>query len=201
MDHPVVVAAAERAAAAGLLALRWDVGGVRASEGDKRDVESHRDDLHACARELLRRVPGKPLLGGGFSYGGRLFAAVVAPVAGGPAPFAGGLLLAPATHVPASARDFGNLLLGRPLADAGLDPRAVARLRGLPVPAYVIVGELDVVAPPKELRTFLPATATLEVLPGLNHFVSRSEGAGTTARDLLLPALDRALAALLPDGA
>jgi alpha/beta superfamily hydrolase len=198
MDHPVVVAAAERAAAAGLLALRWDVGGVRASEGDRHDAEAHREDLRACARDLLHRVPEKPLFGGGFSYGGRLFAAVVVPDSPDRPPFAGGLLLAPATHVPSSARDFGNLLLGRPLADAGLDPRAVARLRALPVPVRVIVGERDVVAPPEELRSFLPATATLEVLPGLNHFFSRAEGAGTTARDLLLPALDRALGALCP---
>jgi alpha/beta superfamily hydrolase len=197
MDHPVVVAAAERAAAAGLLALRWDVGGVRASEGDRKDVDAHREDLRACARELLRRTPGTPLLGGGFSYGGRLFAAVVDPASADRPPFAGGLLLAPATHVPSSARDFGNLLLGRPLADAGLDPRAVARLRALPVPVRVIVGERDVVAPPDQLRALLPPAATLDVLPGLNHFFSRAEGAGATARDLLLPALDRALGALL----
>jgi pimeloyl-ACP methyl ester carboxylesterase len=89
------------------------------------------------------------------------------------------------------------LLLGRPLADAGLDPKAVARLRALPVPVRVIVGERDVVAPPEDLRAILPPTATLDVLPGLNHFFSRSDGAGPTARELLLPALDRALHALL----
>jgi hypothetical protein len=60
------------------------------------------------------------------------------------------------------------------------------------------VGERDVVAPPGELARILPATAVLDVLPGLNHFFSRAQGAGTTARDLLLPALDRALHALLP---
>jgi alpha/beta superfamily hydrolase len=196
MDHPVVVAACERAVAAGLLALRWDVGGVRGSEGDRADPESHRDDLRAAAREARRRVPHGPLLGGGFSYGGRLFAAVVDPEISDRPPFTGGLLLAPATHVPSSARDFGNLLLGRPLVDAGLDPRAVARLSRLPVPTRVIVGEHDVVAPPAELRKVLPPTAVLEVLPALNHFFSRAQGAGTTARDLLLPALDRALAAL-----
>ena len=55
----------------------------------------------------------------------------------------------------------------------------------------------DVVAPPDELREVLAPTAHLEVLPGVNHFFSRSPGAGTTAYDLLEPALDRALAALL----
>jgi alpha/beta superfamily hydrolase len=196
MDHPVVVAACERAAAAGLLALRWDVGGVRGSEGDRGDDASHRDDLRAAAREARARVPRGPLLGGGFSYGGRLFAAVMDPEEPDRPAFTGGLLLAPATHVPSSARDFGNLLLGRVLVDAGLDARAVSRLSRLPVPTRVIVGELDVVAPPEELRALLPPTATLEVLPGLNHFFSRAQGAGTTARELLHPALDRALAAL-----
>lgn len=197
MDHPVVVAAAERAAAAGLVALRWDVGGVRGSEGERRDGDAHREDLRAAAREARRRVPDGPLLGGGFSYGGRLFAAVMDPDAPDRPAFTGGLLLAPATHVPSSSRDFGNLLLGRPLVDAGLDPRAVERLRRLPVPTRVLVGEHDVVAPPDELRRCLPPSAVLEVLPGLNHFFSRSQGAGATARDLLLPALDRAFAALL----
>lgn len=197
MDHPVVVAAARRAAHAGLLALRLDFGGVRGSEGDRRDIPGHLDDLRAAAREARRRVPQGPLLGGGFSYGGRLFAAAVDPSTADRPAFVGGLLLAPATRVPSSARDFGNLLLGRPLADAGLDPRAVARLGALPVPCRVLVGEHDVVAPPEELARVLAPGATLEVLPGLNHFFSRSVGAGATAYDLLEPALDRALGALL----
>jgi|GEM_PF-626830 len=197
MDHPVVVSAARRAAQAGLLALRLDFGGVRGSEGDRRDVSAHLDDLRAAAHEARQRVPLGPLLGGGFSYGGRLFAAAVDPSTPDRPAFVGGLLLAPATRVPSSARDFGNLLLGRPLTDAGLDPRAVARLSALPLPCRVLVGEHDVVAPPEELRRVLAPGAPLEVLAGLNHFFSRSVGAGTTAYDLLEPALDRALAALL----
>lgn len=196
MDHPVLACAARRAAAQGLLVLRWNFGGVAGSEGDRHDLAAHMDDVRAAAREARRRVPTGPLLGGGFSYGARLFAAVVDPATPERAPFAGGLLLAPATHVPSTPRDFGNLLLGRPLADARLDPRAVQRLGALPVPCEVLVGECDVVAPPPVLREVLAPVARLEVLPGLNHFFSRSVGAGTTAYDLLEPALDAALARL-----
>jgi alpha/beta superfamily hydrolase len=197
MDHPVVTTAARRAAHAGLWALTFNFGGVGASEGDRRDVAAHLDDVRAAAAEARRRVAAGPLIGGGFSYGGRLFAAAVDPSTPDRPAFDGGLLLAPATRVPSSARDFGNLLMGRPLKDAGVDPRAVKRLGALSVPCRVLVGELDVVAPPDELRGVLSPAATLEVLPGLNHFFSRSAGAGTTAVELLEPALDRALAALL----
>lgn len=197
MDHGVVVAAAERAALLGFLVLRFDFGGVRLSEGERTDVEAHRDDVRAAARDLRRRAPDLPLFGGGFSYGGRLFAAVVHPESPERPPFVGGLLLAPATRVPSSSRDFGNLLLGRPLVDAGVDPRAVDRLGRLPVPTEVLVGEHDVVAPPEELRACLAPNAHLTVLPGLNHFFSRTRGAGPLARDLVLPALDAALRRLL----
>ncbi len=197
MDNAVVVAAAERAALHGFLVLRWDFGGVRASEGERTDVEAHRDDVRAAARDLARRAPGLPAFGGGFSYGARLFAAVMHPEAPDPPPFRGGLLLAPATRVPSSSRDFGNLLLGRPLHDAGVDPRAVDRLGRLPVPCEVLVGGRDVVAPPEELRACLSPSSRLCVLPGLSHFFSRSAGAGPLAADLLLPALDVALEALL----
>lgn len=197
MDHGVVVGAAQQAARLGCLVLRFDFGGVRLSEGERRDTPAHRDDLRAAARDLARRAPGLPLLGGGFSYGGRLFAAVMHPEADDRPPFVGGLLLAPATRVPSSSRDFGNLLLGRPLVDAGIDPLAVDRLGRLPVPTRVLVGEHDVVAPPEELRACLAPDAVLEVLPGLNHFFSRARGAGPLARELFLPAVDRALRALL----
>jgi alpha/beta superfamily hydrolase len=197
MDHPVVVAAAERAAAAGLVALRFEFRGVRRSGGSRTDKEGHLEDARVACREAHARVPGRRLLGGGFSYGARAFVALAQPTAERSPPLAGLLLLAPASRVPQSPRDFGALLLGRPIVDARSDPAILARLRAVPVPVRVLVGERDVVAPPEELAANLPPAGRLEVLPGVNHFFSREPGAGPAALDLLAPALDRALADLL----
>jgi pimeloyl-ACP methyl ester carboxylesterase len=161
------------------------------------DLEGHLEDVRQAARAVRRHAPAGRLLGGGFSYGARMLARAVREDTPRRPPLEGLLLLAPAVRVPGSARDFGNLLMGRALVDAARDPRAAETLGMLPVPVRVLVGERDPVAPPGELRALLPGAAGLEVLPGLNHFFSRAPGAGATARDLLAPALDRALEELL----
>lgn len=194
MDHSVVRLLAERAAAAGFVALRFDVAGVRESEGDVRDGEGHLADLDAATAFVAALAPGLPRLGGGFSYGARLWMErLLRPEA---PPIAGLVLLAPATRVPRSSRDFGDLLLGRPIRDAAVDPRAIERLVRLPVRARVLVGELDNVAPPDELAAHAGPNVSLEVLAGLNHFFSRSVGAGATDARALAPAIDRALSML-----
>ncbi len=197
MDHPVVVTAAARAAHAGLTALRFDFRGVGQSEGRRDDAEGHLEDWRAAARDLRRRVPSGPLLGAGFSYGARALARLLhGRVEPAPA-LAGVLLLAPATRVPRTPRDFGNLLLGRPLTEAALDEDVLRHLRELQGPAEVIVGANDVVAPHEELAANLPAHARLQVLPDLNHFFSRHRGAGVLAHEALGDAIDISLARLL----
>lgn len=197
MDHPVVVFAAETAAALGLLALRFDFGGVRGSEGAVDDLAAHRDDWRAAAAEAARRAPGVPLLGAGFSYGARCLAWLVGPAARPRLALQGHLLLAPATRVPATRRDFGALLLGRPLSEAARDAQVLANLAALPPPVEVLVGSKDGVAPPAELAAHLPAHARLTVLDGLNHFFHRGPGAGAPERAVLGPALEAALGRLL----
>jgi alpha/beta superfamily hydrolase len=195
MDHPVVMLAAERAREAGVLALRFDFRGVRGSDGDVEDAAGHLEDVRRGARELRRLLPAGPLLGGGFSYGARMLArALVHP---NPPSLEALLLLAPATRVPRTSRDFGNLLLGRPLAEAARDDEAFRALASLTVPVACLVGENDVVAPPAELEAALPAQGRLEVLRGLNHFFSPGPGAGRTAERALAGSLDRAWASLL----
>jgi alpha/beta superfamily hydrolase len=199
MDHPVVVCTAERAAARGLLVLRFDFRGVRRSEGDRADARGHLDDWRAALADVRRRAGPGFLLGAGFSYGARTLAALLDLDAGVRAEIGAALLLAPATRVPRTRRDFGNLLLGRPLADAGVDAVTLSRLRALPVPTEVLVGDVDVVAPPEELRAHLAPRARLTVLEGLNHFFSRSRGAGPLDREAFPPAVDGALERLLEE--
>lgn len=196
MDHSVVRCVAERAAAAGLVAVRIDFGGVRASEGDVRDRVAHVGDLFAAHAAARAEAPGFPTFGAGYSYGARLWMETLRH-ADGPS-VAGLLLLAPPTRIPATSRDFGDLLLGRPIRDSSLDPDSLAGLAALPVHTRILVGSRDAVAPHAELSRHASAHATVTVLPDLNHFFSRSLGAADTAVDLLLPALDSALRALLP---
>jgi alpha/beta superfamily hydrolase len=199
MDHPVVVAVAERAARAGLRALRFDFRGVRRSEGDVHDHDGHLADVCRACAVLREAVPEGVLLGAGFSYGARQLARAVSSDACERAPVTGLLLLAPATKVPRTARDFGNLLLGRSLDEAARDAPAVEALGRIPVRTRVLVGDRDVVAPVDELSDALAPTAALVVLAGLNHFFSRERGAGPTAYDVLEPAIDGALRALMGD--
>lgn len=196
MDHPVVVALAVRAAALGLASLRFDVRGVRHSDGDVTDTRGHLTDLLVASRAAADEVPtGRPRLGSGFSYGARLWPAAMA--AATPPPVVGLVLAAPATRVPRTARDFGDLLLGRPVRDAARDATAIAHLGAVPVPTRILVGEGDVVAPPDELRAVASRATTVTVLPALNHFFSRATGTGSTDLDALCAAVDDAFAAML----
>lgn len=197
MEHPVVVTAAERAARIGLGALRFDFRGVGHSEGNRRDFEGHLDDWRQAVREVRIRIPDGMLLGAGFSYGARSLAWLLHPKRAGRPEVDAVLLLAPATRVPTTRRDFGNLLLGRPLSEASLDEHVLDNLRSLSCPVEVLVGDGDVVAPHEELAANLPAHAHLQVLPGLNHFFSRKTGAGPLDLDAFVPAVDRALGRLV----
>lgn len=197
MEHPVVVKASERAARSGLGALRFDFRGVGHSEGNRRDFEGHLDDWRQAVREVRIRIPAGTLLGAGFSYGARSLAWLLHPTRTMRPQLDGLLLLGPATRVPTSRRDFGNLLLGRPLSEATLDEHVLENLRSLTGPVEVIVGDRDVVAPHEELAAYLPEQATLQVLPGLNHFFSRKTGAGPLDEDAFVAAVDQALERLL----
>ena len=198
MDHGVVRLLADRAAAAGLVALRFDVRGVRHSEGDVDDALGHLEDLLvATEAAAAEAAAGLPRYGAGFSYGARLWLEALRLET--PPRCAGALLLAPATRVPRTPRDFGDLLLGRPIREAALDGRVLERLAKVPVPTRILVGERDVVAPPHELSRHAGPLATVTVLAGLNHFFSRATGGGSTATDVLAPALDAAWGALVRD--
>ncbi len=196
MDHSVVRAIADRALAHALVALRFDFRGVRDVEGEVSDIAGHLDDIRRFSDLAADRAPpGSPRFGAGFSYGARLWAEVA--LGAKAPPIRGLVLLAPPSRIPRTARDFGDLLLGRPIAHATRDPAILERLASLRVPVRIVVGERDSVAPPDDLARHLAPDASMAVLPGLNHFFSRSVGAGAPAMDLLAPALDAAFASLL----
>ena len=197
MDHSVVLATCERAVAHGLTALRFDFRGVGQSEGDRKDFPGHLTDWRKALLDLRERVPEGPLVGAGFSYGARSLAWLLHRDDGRRPDVDAVMLLAPATRVPTSRRDFGNLLLGRPITDAVVDSDVLENMRELTVPTEVLVGDRDVVAPPDELAANLPAHATLQVLDGLNHFFSVKTGAGPLAKADFTSAVDAALARLL----
>ena len=197
MDHSVVMTAARRAAALGLAAVRFDFRGVRKSEGSVTDFLGHLDDWRAAVALATEHAAGGPVIGGGFSYGARALAALLRPDRRDRPGLAGLLLLAPATRVPRTKRDFGNLLLGREVSDASRDGEVLQNLRALDLPTEVLVGALDVVAPADELAAHLPPHANLHVLEGLNHFFSRDQGAGRTAHDVLDAAIDSSLQVLM----
>ena len=197
MDHSVVVATCERAAAHGLTALRFDFRGVGRSEGDRGDFPGHLDDWRSAAKDLRRRVADGPLFGAGFSYGSRSLAWLLHRGGERRPDLQGALLLAPATRVPTTRRDFGNLLLGRPISEANLDPDVLENLRSLELPTEVVVGDRDVVAPAEELAANLPPHAHLQVLEGLNHFFSVRTGAGPLDRPTFCAAVDQSLGRLL----
>ncbi len=195
MDHTVVATTADRAAAAGLVAVRIDFGGVRESEGDVADRGAHVEDLLTAHAAALAEAPGLPSFGAGYSYGARLWLETLRLFS--PPRVAGLLLLAPPTRIPKTSRDFGDLLLGRPIREASLDPTALEGLASLSVPTRVLVGSRDSVAPSEEISRHASPATTVTVLPDLNHFFCRSLAAGETAYDLLIPALDEALRSLL----
>lgn len=197
MDHDVVRRAAEHACRHDLLALRFDFRGVGASEGDVGDRKGHVEDWGAACAFLRDLLGDGPLFGAGFSYGARMLTVALRPEAPAPPDLEGVLLLAPVTRIPRTRRDYGNLLLGRPLSDVTVDAAARSNLGSLSVPVEVIVGEADVVAPPADLEEYLPTHAHLEILPALNHFFVHGRGAHPLDADLLGPALDRALGRLL----
>lgn len=199
MDHSVIRATCDRAVAHGLTALRFDFRGVGRSEGDRTDFPGHLVDWRKALLDLRQRIPTGPLFGAGFSYGARSLAWLLHRDEGRRPEVDGVLLLAPATRVPTTRRDFGNLLLGRPISDAVVDPDVLENMRELPMPTEVLVGDRDVVAPPDELAANLPDHATLQVLDGLNHFFSVKTGAGPLAEVDFTRALDAALGRLLKD--
>jgi alpha/beta superfamily hydrolase len=148
MDNPVVRRAAEAAAGAGLITLRFNFRGVGASEGSHGGGDGEQDDVAAALGLLAERLPGaRPLGLLGYSFG----AWVAARVAAGRTGLAGLCLIAPPVG-----------MLAFPSIDAaGLDTLLVA-------------GTRDDYCPPEELRALAAQGVPGETvsLRGADHLFS-----------------------------
>jgi len=144
--------------------LRFNFRGVEASEGAYDAGRGEVEDTLAAWDEAARRVPGKPLLAAGFSFGAAmtLLAAARLPDADMPAPTAGA---AGNGHpVPAALA-----LVGLPVS-LFPPPRA-----SLPLPLVAVHGEADAFTPPDVLRGYLdswPGPVSLRLIPGADHFLT-----------------------------
>jgi uncharacterized protein len=131
----------------GLAVLRFNFRGVGRSQGTHDDGNGEQDDALAALAELERRLPGQPLLLGGFSFGSVVALRVAAR----------------------DARVRAVFALGFPLVRFG----DASVLRGPSQPRLFVQGERDEFGAGDALRALvepLPPPRELVVVPGASHF-------------------------------
>ena len=156
MDHPFIVGFCDAVADDGIAALRFNFpymeAGRRTPDQAKNAIGAFRSAFDAAAA----RSGGRPVLGGGKSYGGRIAS------------------MAAAEGMPAAALIF----LGYPLHAPGkTDQIRDAHLYDLTMPMLFLHGTKDPFADPKELATVirrLGDRATLVDFDGAGHSFERS---------------------------
>jgi len=147
MHFKAVFRAAKALQSAGLAALRFNFRGVGRSEGTHDHGAGEQEDARAALFELQDRLPGLPLVLGGFSFG----AAVALRVAA------------------RDARVAAVFALGYPIA---LEPDR-AHLEAITAPRLFVQGELDRFGPGETLRAVAGALRpprVVVVIPGAGHF-------------------------------
>ena len=156
MDHPFIVGFCDAVADEGIAALRFNFpymeAGRRTPDQAKNAIGAFRSAFDAAAA----RSGGRPVLGGGKSYGGRIAS------------------MAAAEGMPAAALIF----LGYPLHAPGkTDQIRDAHLYDLTMPMLFLHGTKDPFADPKELAKVsrrLGDRATLVDFEGAGHSFERS---------------------------
>ena len=156
MDHPFMEGFAEALSAAGVSALRFNFPYL---EAGRRSPGSPKDAIAAYASAIeaaTARSGGRPVFGGGKSYGGRMAS------------------MAAADGVPAA----GLVFLGYPLHAPGKPEQARdEHLYRLAQPMLFLQGTKDPFAQPEVLRrvlTKLGARATYVPFEGAGHSFERS---------------------------
>ena len=147
MHFKVVFRAAKALQSAGLAVLRFNFRGVGRSEGAYDHGAGEQEDARAALFELQDRLPGLPLVLGGFSFGSVVALRVAAR----------------------DARVRAAFALGLPLSLAAETSPLVAVRQ----PRLFVQGELDAFGPGESLRALvepLPPPRELVVIPGADHF-------------------------------
>jgi len=193
IESPVLTELAFACTQAGLASLRFNWRGVGASAGEPSGEAGDADLDYASALEhLAETIPG-PLVGGGYSFGSAaaLRAARAARAAGArrdseldprsePQASEGAARAAGARRAPepdprsepqaseGAARRIDRLVLVAP-PPALVAPAAIA---GAGLPALVLVGEYDSIAPARELVAAFERAPAIElhVIPHADHF-------------------------------
>jgi predicted alpha/beta-hydrolase family hydrolase len=157
-EAPLLAAVAEEFAAAGFLALRFDLPfrQARPSGPPHPGNAAHDRDGIRAASAALERIAGRPVFLGGHSYGGRQASMLAASD---------------------SAAAVGLLLLSYPLHP----PRRPAELRTshfprLAIPVLFVHGSRDPFGTPEEMRTALaliPSPTALAEIDGAGHDLKR----------------------------
>ena len=146
MHFKVVFRAAKALQSAGLAVLRFNFRGVGRSEGAYDHGAGEQEDARAALFELQDRLPGLPLVLGGFSFGSVVSLAAAAR----------------------DARVRAVFALGLPLRMA--DPAVLARVAP---PRLFVQGENDAFGSGEALRALvepLPPPREFVVVPGADHF-------------------------------
>lgn len=147
MHFKVIFRAAKALQSQGIAVLRFNFRGVGRSEGVHDGGLGEQDDARAALSEMERRLPGAPLLLGGFSFGSAMAARVTID----------------------DARVKAVIVLGFPITR--LDSTAnLARIRQ---PRLFVQGSDDEFGPGPAIRALvasLPEPKRLAIVEGADHF-------------------------------
>ncbi len=147
MHFKVVFRAAKALQSQGIAALRFNFRGVGRSEGAHDAGVGEQDDARAALSEMERRLPGLPLVLGGFSFGSAMAAKIAID----------------------DPRVKAVIILGFPITR--LD--STADLARVSQPRLFVQGSDDEFGPGAAIRTLvssLPEPKRLEVIEGADHF-------------------------------
>lgn len=147
MHFKVVFRAAKALQNQGVAALRFNFRGVGRSEGTHDRGVGEQDDVRQALSEIARRLPGLPLLLGGFSFGSAMAARVAAT----------------------DDRVKALLILGFPITRVD----STADLAAVRLPRLFVQGSEDEFGPGPAIRRLvadLPEPKRLEVIEGADHF-------------------------------
>jgi hypothetical protein len=147
MHFKAVFRAAKALQEQGLAVLRFNFRGVGRSEGTHDEGRGEQDDARAALDEIQKRLPGRPLILGGFSFGAAMALRVGA----------------------ADSRVRALIALGFPFR---LMPDT-AFLADVRIPRLFVQGERDEFGGAERIQALvesLPEPRKLVVIPGADHF-------------------------------